>query len=178
MSRSVIILDTGLVKTLGEIIEGKSDRFTLLTKKWGGVGEFDIDVLFGGVMTSDVIRYCFKYYEEMIEIKDLKREIKSMKFKLKEFYGVKSDEGESWDYKYDKAKSISLRLVIASLIGVDNFKYNIKCPMHKDKGPSMKVYDNSFYCFSCGSGGSVIDFVQSYKGFEFKETVQFLSNNF
>lgn len=35
-------------------------------------------------------------------------------------------------------------------------KYNIPykrsmfhCPFHKDKNASAKMYDNSFYCFSC-----------------------------
>ena len=27
------------------------------------------------------------------------------------------------------------------------------CPFHPDRHPSMKLYKNSFYCFSCGAGG-------------------------
>jgi DNA primase len=35
------------------------------------------------------------------------------------------------------------------------------CPWHDDKVPSFTVYSktNSFYCYSCGVGGSVIDFL-------------------
>lgn len=40
---------------------------------------------------------------------------------------------------------------------------NILCPLpdHDEKNPSFRIYDysNSFYCFSCHGGGSVIDFV-------------------
>ena len=30
------------------------------------------------------------------------------------------------------------------------------CPFHKERTPSMKIYDDHFYCFSCQSGGDVI----------------------
>ena len=33
------------------------------------------------------------------------------------------------------------------------------CPFHSEKTPSLKLYDDGFYCFGCGAGGSVIDFV-------------------
>lgn len=33
------------------------------------------------------------------------------------------------------------------------------CPFHKDTHPSLKVYRDSFYCFSCGAGGDLINFV-------------------
>lgn len=37
----------------------------------------------------------------------------------------------------------------------------ICCPLHGEKTPSMKLYPGTggFYCFGCGAGGSVIDFV-------------------
>ena len=34
------------------------------------------------------------------------------------------------------------------------------CPFHKDRHPSMKLYDDHFYCFGCGDAGDVIDFCQ------------------
>ena len=35
------------------------------------------------------------------------------------------------------------------------------CPFHSEKTPSMVVYpeNQSFYCFGCGAGGDVINFV-------------------
>ncbi|MDD4844897.1 MAG: CHC2 zinc finger domain-containing protein [Anaerotignum sp.] len=37
----------------------------------------------------------------------------------------------------------------------------IVCPLHNDHKPSLKLYpnDRGWYCFACGIGGSVIDFV-------------------
>lgn len=35
----------------------------------------------------------------------------------------------------------------------------ICCPFHSDKTPSLKLYQDSFYCFGCNTGGSVLDFV-------------------
>jgi DNA primase len=32
------------------------------------------------------------------------------------------------------------------------------CPFHKDRHPSLKLYNDHFYCFGCGTTGDVIDF--------------------
>ena len=32
------------------------------------------------------------------------------------------------------------------------------CPFHQDRHPSMKLYEDHFYCFGCGATGDVIDF--------------------
>ena len=33
----------------------------------------------------------------------------------------------------------------------------IRCPFHNDRHPSMKLNDDYFYCFGCGTYGDVID---------------------
>ena len=33
------------------------------------------------------------------------------------------------------------------------------CPFHQDKHPSMKIYEDHYYCFACGVHGDVIDLV-------------------
>ena len=38
------------------------------------------------------------------------------------------------------------------------------CPFHPDRNPSMKVYRDGFYCFSCGTGGDVVKFVALKEG--------------
>lgn len=38
------------------------------------------------------------------------------------------------------------------------------CPFHADRHPSMKVYRDGYYCFSCGSGGDVFTFVARMDG--------------
>lgn len=34
----------------------------------------------------------------------------------------------------------------------------ICCPFHAEKTPSLKLYNDSFYCFGCGCGGDAINF--------------------
>lgn len=44
------------------------------------------------------------------------------------------------------------------------FKLNrsgfISCPFHNEKTPSCKVYNDRFYCFGCGVGGDIFEFVK------------------
>lgn len=43
----------------------------------------------------------------------------------------------------------------------------IICPFHKERSPSFNVYhhQNSFYCYGCGAGSTMIDFVGHKKGY-------------
>ena len=45
----------------------------------------------------------------------------------------------------------------------------VRCPFHDDHHASLKVYDRSFYCFSCHTGGDVIRFVELFEGVDFRE---------
>ena len=49
-----------------------------------------------------------------------------------------------------------------------------RCPFHKDASPSLTVYPEtaSFYCFGCGTGGDVVDFVRRTGGLGFREAIQ------
>ncbi|MBA4179651.1 MAG: hypothetical protein C0506_03590 [Anaerolinea sp.] len=51
------------------------------------------------------------------------------------------------------------------------------CPFHGDSRPSFVVYPatRSYYCFGCGAGGDVIDFVARLNGVAFKEAVALLA---
>jgi len=64
-------------------------------------------------------------------------------------------------------------------------KYGIKvergmyhCPFHTDKHASAKMYENSFYCFSCGKGGDIFKFVQYFFNLPFKEAMQKINLDF
>ena len=55
------------------------------------------------------------------------------------------------------------------------------CPFHEDKIPSLIIYKetNSFYCFSCGAGGSSLDFLMKINGdMNLSKAVDFLKNNY
>jgi DNA primase len=55
-------------------------------------------------------------------------------------------------------------------------RYKANCPLHHEKTPSFTVYPDSqsFYCFGCGEGGDVIDFIIKLKGIAFKEALAYL----
>ena len=44
-----------------------------------------------------------------------------------------------------------------------------KCIFHSDRKPSMKVYKDSVYCFSCGAHGDIFTIVKELDGLSFKE---------
>lgn len=52
------------------------------------------------------------------------------------------------------------------------------CPFHNDTHPSMKLYDDHFYCFACGAHGDVIDLTAKLLGLNFKEAVHQLAVDF
>ena len=53
-----------------------------------------------------------------------------------------------------------------------------RCPFHNDTHPSMKLYDDHFYCFACGAHGDVIDLTAKLLGLNLKETVHRLAVDF
>ena len=38
-----------------------------------------------------------------------------------------------------------------------NFASMVRCPFHEDRTPSMKLYEDHYFCFGCGKHGDVID---------------------
>ncbi len=53
------------------------------------------------------------------------------------------------------------------------------CPFHSEKSPSFNVYpgNNSYYCFGCGKGGGVINFVMEAERLDFVEAVRWLAQH-
>jgi len=80
----------------------------------------------------------------------------------------------------DEVKS---RLNIVDIIGervtLKKAGRNFKglCPFHREKTPSFMVSSErqSFHCFGCGKGGSVIDFVMEYEHVDFLEALEELA---
>jgi hypothetical protein len=52
------------------------------------------------------------------------------------------------------------------------------CPFHNDKTPSAKYYDNSFFCFTCGATGDLIQFVQDYFHIDFSIALEKINQDF
>ena len=87
---------------------------------------------------------------------------------------------------YDTARinAISITEVARRL---DNVKrvgsvYKTLCPWHNDNHPSLTLYErtneNHCHCFSCGKGGSVIDYVMQHENWSFQEACQWLSHEY
>ena len=51
----------------------------------------------------------------------------------------------------------------------------VNCPFHHDRNPSCQIYDDGFYCFGCGKGGSAIDYVMLKEGVSFWEAFKTLA---
>ena len=62
---------------------------------------------------------------------------------------------------------------VASLYGyTPNRGGYICCPFHGEKTASLKLHKSGWYCYGCGVGGSVIDFVMRHEGCTFHEAVK------
>lgn len=55
-----------------------------------------------------------------------------------------------------------------------------RCPFHNEKTGSMKIYpgDRGYYCFGCGAGGSIFNFVMEYCGLNYEDAVRYIASEF
>src|SRR5687767_1991740 len=52
-----------------------------------------------------------------------------------------------------------------------------RCPFHDERTPSFSVnaVDKLFYCFGCGKGGDLIQFVRETENLDFAEAIEYLA---
>ena len=52
--------------------------------------------------------------------------------------------------------------------------YFASCPAHADRTPSLSFSPdkNNYYCFSCGRGGYIINFIMDFEGLSFQDAVE------
>lgn len=75
-------------------------------------------------------------------------------------------------------QSVSMREV-AERYGIKVNKSGFcKCIFHDEKSPSLKLYKDSFYCFSCQKSGDVFTFVQKLENVSFKEAFMVLGGGY
>lgn len=69
--------------------------------------------------------------------------------------------------------------VVSSYVTLKRTGVNCKglCPFHSEKTPSFTVYPatQSFYCFGCGAGGDVINFVMRTENLDYISAVEVLA---
>ena len=86
-------------------------------------------------------------------------------------------------YKWDIDKlhdSIDIRTV-AECLGLEirkiGRKDSILCPLHSDEHfGSCYLYDQNWYCFSCGKHGDAIELVRAVENYNFNEACAYLSS--
>ena len=85
----------------------------------------------------------------------------------------------------DVAGEIKQRLSMGDVARHYGFTPNgggfIACPLHREKTPSLKIYEEpgrGFHCYGCGKGGSVIDFTMELFGLPFAAAVVRLNADF
>ena len=83
-----------------------------------------------------------------------------------------------WDE--DFLQEVSSNVDLVEYIGQDielkpkGKDYFGQCSRHIDKTPSFSVNPekNMYYCFSCGRGGGIIQYLQEYEGLSFDNAVE------
>ena len=69
-----------------------------------------------------------------------------------------------------------------SLVRHFNLKVNRQnfmiCPFHNEDTASLKIYENSFYCFGCQRAGTVIDFTLYYLDMDILQATKYLAKVF
>ena len=52
------------------------------------------------------------------------------------------------------------------------------CPFHNEKSPSFSVSRDKqmYYCFGCGAGGNVFNFIMEYENYTFGEALKHLAD--
>lgn len=85
----------------------------------------------------------------------------------------------------DLAQEIKDRVRISDVLALYHLEPGragfIHCPFHSgDRDASLKIYpqQNSWCCFGCGKGGSVIDFVMEMEHYGFRQAAAKLDSDF
>ena len=67
---------------------------------------------------------------------------------------------------------------VAEQYGIDSRNGMTACIFHDDRNPSMKLYQDHFFCFGCGACGDVTAFIAKLFGISQAEAAQKLATDF
>lgn len=111
----------------------------------------------------------------------LESRIKSLMFQLShldELEGKPSTikKGAINERDIERAKQIPITDFYVGKLQKFGKKAKGRCPFHKENDASFTIYlnQNSFYCYGCHEGGSVIDFIMKQQNINFLSAVKFL----
>lgn len=82
----------------------------------------------------------------------------------------------------DKVQIIKDRLTMREVLLHYGYQPNragfVCCPFHREKTPSMKVFEKDYHCFGCNQHGDVISFVQQLFGLSFPDALKKIDLDF
>lgn len=78
----------------------------------------------------------------------------------------------------DEVKAIPMSTVVERYGFRPNRAGFIRCPFHREKSGSMKIYARDAHCFGCGWNGDQIDFVRQMDGLDFREAFMVLGGTY
>lgn len=113
------------------------------------------------------------------ELNFLDKTINSIAYYLTRLALVQTAEkncGSGWNQIMARLDNLDIVDVVSHYVEVANPHRLIRCPIHEDRTPSFKIYQNtnSFYCFGCMRGGAPINFIMLVEGVSFKEALKYL----
>lgn len=119
-----------------------------------------------------------KYYDESYdeEYAKLQRKVKKIMFNLSFLEEKKVPLGSGVkEEDVVQAKQVPIVSFFSKIHRHGKMAVAI-CPFHTDKTPSFTIYlnQNTFWCYSCAYGGTVIDFVMKQQNIDFLPAVKFL----
>lgn len=76
--------------------------------------------------------------------------------------------------------SVTIEQVIEKLTGAKLSKGKMLCPFHSEKTMSFMIDSQKqvYYCFGCGAGGDIFNFVMEFYKVSFQQAVHILNNEF
>ncbi|MFC1615781.1 CHC2 zinc finger domain-containing protein [Patescibacteria group bacterium] len=129
------------------------------------------------------------FYEQLVhylyggdEIEMLQREINKLCSYLKRISTIEESKKiykKDWQRIIEELEIISVVGVIGQYTEIKNPNFLVKCPLHDDKTPSLKIYQqtNSWYCFGCQKGGMPVNFLMYMENLDFKTAAKKLLNH-
>jgi hypothetical protein len=113
--------------------------------------------------------YLFAQHENLI------RQLKSKEYQLRRLEGEKENPNSITPDDIRRAKESPLLAQVATK--KNGTRHLANCPFHNEDTPSFTIYsNNTFYCFGCGVGGDVIDFIMRKHEIKFLDAVRMLIN--
>jgi hypothetical protein len=86
----------------------------------------------------------------------------------------KKKEGKITDEDIARAKAVPIESLFPGVLRKSAGRLTGKCPFHEEKTASFVIYEkqNSWWCYGCSEGGSVIDFVMKTQNLKFLDAVK------